>query len=95
MVHGTLRIAFDVDGTLHREDVPRPEVIELLKALKAAGHYIIVWSGGGKPYAELRCRDFKITEFVDECMDKLQNPWDVDVCFDDMDAILANVNIKI
>lgn len=90
-----MRIAFDVDGTLHTNDQPREEIIAILRAMKQADHYIIVWSGGGKSYAELRCRDFKITEFVDECMDKLNNPGDVDMCFDDMEAILARVNIKV
>lgn len=95
MLAKNLRIAFDVDGTLHKGDKPREEIIGLLKALKAVGHYIIVWSGGGKDYAELRCRDFKITEFVDECRDKLQNDGTIDVCFDDQVTFMAKCNIQV
>ncbi len=90
-----MKIAFDVDGTLHKGDEPRNEIIEILKALKQAGHYIIVWSGGGKWYAEQRVRDFKLVEYVDECLDKMSNDGSVDMCFDDMDAYLAKVNIKV
>jgi phosphoserine phosphatase len=52
-----LRVAFDVDGTLITKsanglDVPRYEVINLLKSLESFGATIYVWSGGGYSYAQ-------------------------------------------
>ena len=45
-------IVFDVDGTLiDKEDQPRWEVIDLLRAMHGVGHKIGVWSGGGVDYA--------------------------------------------
>lgn len=99
-----MKIAFDVDGTLYDNypyfdkkigEQPRTAIVEFLKELHMAGHYIIVWSGGGKEYASQRVRDLKIEKFVHQTCSKLQNDGTVDVCFDDQDVTLAKVNIKI
>ena len=57
-----LRVLFDVDDTLihlplHSDkDEPNMPMIELLKALSAAGHEVYVSSGGGVEYAKNWCK---------------------------------------
>jgi hypothetical protein len=47
------RAFFDVDGTLiDKDDVPRPLIPVLFKALTDRDCSIIVWSGGGRDYAK-------------------------------------------
>jgi len=92
-------IAFDVDGTLETyNEKPRWNVIDLLRCFHALGHRIIVWSGGGKSYAEQKVRELNLEEFVDTCYDKpcpLSESGAVDICFDDELVSLADVNIKV
>ena len=77
-------VAFDVDGTLISgiSDDPREEIIALLKALKELGAYIIVWSGGGKGYAEMWVRRLELEDYVDEVIAK-DNKLNPDIAFDD------------
>lgn len=103
-------IAFDVDGTiLNNEGIPpetpphaRPatsvnlEVILLLQILakKMKNTRIIVWSGGGKEYAEGIVRRYGLERYVDRCYGKGACDEDVDICFDDVHACaLAKHNI--
>lgn len=59
------RIVFDVDGTLiDNEDSPRFEVIDMLRSFHAIGYTILVWSGGGEDYAQMRVRQLGLTKFV-------------------------------
>lgn len=54
-------ICFDVDGTLIDEDKEHHSTIAILRILglqKWKNVAIIVWSGGGKQYAEQMFRDF-------------------------------------
>ena len=95
-------IAFDVDGTLETySGKPRWEVIDLLRCFHALEHRIIVWSGGGKSYAEQKVRELKLGEFVDSCHDKRMSakepgePVFADIAFDDEFVQLAEVNIKV
>lgn len=107
-------IAFDIDGTiLNNEGIPsetptylRPkcgvnlEVILLIQILakKMKNTKVIVWSGGGKEYAEDICRLYGLDKYVyraygkqdyDETIDGK-----VDICFDDVHACkLAEKNI--
>ena len=106
-----MKIAFDVDGTLVTfKDVPRWDIIELLKTLSKY-HTVIVWSGGGKDYAEMWVRKLFLDEFVSSChtkpiadikdnffFDGKEKPLEkgeVDICFDDELVKLCKVNIKI
>lgn len=107
-------IAFDVDGTiLNNEGIPpetpthlRPqcgvnlEVIMLMQILskKMKNSKIIVWSGGGKEYAESICRRYGLDRYVHRCYDKAgydeTTEGVVDICFDDVHACqLANINL--
>ena len=63
----TLTIAFDCDNTLiDWNDEPRPEIVTLCRAL--AAHFdVLIWSGGGKEYAQTvarRCGLFDIPCFA-------------------------------
>lgn len=103
-------IAFDVDGTiLNNEGIPpetpthlRPklglnlEVISLIQLLakKMKNTRIIVWSGGGKEYAESICRQYGLEKYVDRCYGKGECDEEVDICFDDVHSCeLADKNI--
>ena len=95
-------IAFDIDGTLIEqwefepgkfEDVPRPEVTDILWLLHKKGHDIIVWSGGGKEYAERWGRKLSLPQDVTYMM-KVASP-DIDIAIDDQDVKLAKVNLKV
>lgn len=103
-------IAFDVDGTiLNNEGIPtetpthlRPrhglnlEVVTLIQILskKMKNTRIIVWSGGGKEYAEKICREYGLEKYVDRCYGKTDCEEKVDICFDDVHACtLAEKNI--
>lgn len=91
-------IAFDVDGTLvSYQDEPRWEVLAMLRLLSKT-NTIIVWSGGGKDYAEMWVRKLGIEKYVNGCRHKpmgTEKAVDVDVCFDDENVDIAKVNIRI
>ena len=86
-------VAFDVDGTLiDFDDNIRPEVIMLLVSLADAGNHVIVWSGGGKEYAEQVGRRLGLPDHV-VYMAKFPSSAlpHVDVAFDDeKDTLLAD-----
>lgn len=106
-----MKIAFDVDGTLinaysippfmvgsknpWNKMVRNTWVIDMLIGFRQADHYIIVWSGGGKQYAEQVCRDLGIEKFVHECWSKTDNDGSIDICFDDQEVKLAKTNIRV
>lgn len=94
-----LVIAFDVDGTLILRvgdtDVPQVPIINTLQVLSklTKNVRIIVWSGGGKEYAEMWGRRLGLDDYVWKYMAKDRNE-PVDICFDDMQAcMLADKNI--
>lgn len=107
-------IAFDIDGTiLNNEGIPpgienhlRPqcgvnlEIIMLIQILskKMKNTKIIVWSGGGKEYAESICRRYGLEKYIHKAYGK--HEYDetvdgkVDICFDDVHACkLAEKNL--
>lgn len=103
-------IAFDVDGTLlNNEGIPpetpphlRPQTsvnLEMVMLLQLLSKYmkntrIIVWSGGGKDYAEGVVRRYGLDKYVERCYDKSMCEEAVDICFDDVHACdLATHNI--
>ena len=95
-------IAFDVDDTLIIPavamdldiDTPNYETIALYKWFQNQGNYMIIWSGGGKGYAEMWAKKLGLT--ANEIMAKdtrLKNR--IDIAFDDSNIDLAKVNIRV
>jgi hypothetical protein len=77
-------VAFDVDGTLIGPgDVPRDDVLRLLYALEPFTT-IIVWSGGGKAYAELWGRRLMLPSTV-RYMGKTDGTVVPDIAVDDQE----------
>lgn len=101
-----MKIAFDVDGTLITlsNDRPRWDIVEMVHTLKKCGHTIIVWSGGGKDYADMWVRRLFLEGAVDEICAKpiiapslggKERAYYCDVAFDDEQVLLGRVNIKV
>lgn len=93
-----MRIAFDVDDTLIQKDlsgrdVPRYEVIELLRWFVRQKHQVFVWSGGGVEYAKQVAERLGLPLGVSVLIKDDQN--NIDISVDDMDVELAKVNIKV
>lgn len=76
-----IRVAFDVDGTLIRNDsdgdmdggtpIANERIRSLLVALASFKNvHIIVWSGGGELYARQVAAAIGITQYVDEFASK-------------------------
>lgn len=65
-------IAFDVDGTLiDSEGTPNWRITELLRILSRFKNVeIVVWSGGGKSYAESIVRMLSLEKYVKRCASK-------------------------
>lgn len=96
-----MTFAFDCDGTLQdHNDEPRHHILEILKALAAADHSIVVWSGGGKDYAYAVARRHRIDGLVGRFASKTESKkqggdiW-ADVCFDDQPTNLADLDIRV
>jgi hypothetical protein len=84
--------AFDVDGTLLRDDdSPREEMVSLLMALVPYCR-IVVWSGCGSDYAVMQGRRLRLPDGI-TYMAKAGGF--ADLCFDDQDVNLATVNIMV
>lgn len=95
-----MKIAFDINGTLRRVDTEETKaMVTLLKILKKAGHFIIVWSGDDISEINKFINHYELSEYVDIACNKLDsNPKDMpDVAFDDSEfAYLAKkVTIKV
>lgn len=98
-----MKIAFDVDDTLiipaivagTDRDIPNYDTIAIYNWFKAQGNYMIIWSGGGKDYAQMWGE--KLGLKADEYRDKGKNSFDpeIDIAFDDCDVELAKVNVKV
>jgi predicted HAD superfamily phosphohydrolase YqeG len=91
------RIAFDVDGTLIRHtangDVPRYEVIAMLRTLVSLGHTVFVWSGGGTDYAEMWSR--KLGLLPDVRVIGKSSSFGIQLAFDDEDLTIAEVTVRV
>lgn len=98
-----MKIAFDVDGTLisYPDDQPRRDIVDMLITLRMCGHHIIVWSGGGKEYAEVWAKRLFLIPYVQEIMEKplqtarIDGGTFADICFDDEEVKLATVNVRV
>jgi len=94
-------VAFDVDGTLiSHKDIPRRAVIHTLFNLKEAGAKIVVWSGGGKEYAESVGRRLGFPADIEYQSKPVWLPREeqagcVDLAFDDEFVIFGKVNFKV
>lgn len=100
-------IAFDVDGTLisnesglgqERLNIDVYAIMVLLSKMKNTK--IIVWSGGGKDYAEQIVRKYGLTKYVTACHAKQEYDetidGKVDIAFDDQHEFsLADKNIVV
>ena len=118
-------IAFDIDGTILNNEGIQPEtpthlrprcglnleVVSLIQILgrKMKNTKVIVWSGGGKQYAEQIVREYGLEKYIHACYGKPTSApahlskgdeYDesiygkVDICFDDVHACeLAEKNI--
>lgn len=92
-----LLIAFDVDGTLiNFDDTPRYDIIELLYSFHWAGCKVMVWSGGGKDYAQHWCDKLGLSpNIISSKFQPLYQEEDYkpDIAFDDEVISLGKVNI--
>lgn len=97
-----MTVAFDVDDTLIipaiatglAVDTPNYETIAVYRWFQSQGHRMIVWSGGGKDYAEQWGE--KLGLRADEYATKTEaRSNEVDIAFDDGDIRLAIVNVKV
>ena len=93
-----LLVAFDVDDTLITItelgcDVPNYEMIDVYRWFQSQGHFMIIWSGGGKDYAHSWGDRLGLNaNFYDDKYNCLLVP---DLAFDDSDLTLATVNVKV
>lgn len=95
-----MTVAFDCDGTLIDviEDQPRPEIVEIAKALMRAKHDVTIWSGGGERYAQLVARrcgldGMEATARAKPVGANIQGI--VDVAFDDQAVVYGKINIRV
>ena len=94
-------VAFDVDDTLIipaaatglDRDVPNYETIAVYRWFQAQGHTMIVWSGGGKDYAQMWGEKLGLN--ADSYFDKHDAGFRPDLTFDDSDLTLGTVNVKV
>ena len=94
-------IAFDCDGTLirnggNKEDIANERIVELVKILHSFKNvYIIVWSGGGKDYAQRWVRLLRLDDYVDKIASKTEwKELDVDIAVDDIqDTAIGHINL--
>lgn len=83
-----MRIAFDINGTLRRMNQAESQtMVEFLKILKKAGHFIIVWSGDDTAEVNKYVSDKDLKEYVDLSISKLNIKTEdlPDIAFDDAD----------
>jgi len=98
-----MKIAFDVDDTLIipavatslPADTPNYATIAVYRWFQAQGHYMIIWSGGGKDYAEMWGNKLGLS--ANEYRDKGMGSKDlsIDIAFDDCMVDLAKVNVRV
>lgn len=100
-----ITIAFDVDGTLisntnglGKEKLQLDTYNLMVLFSKMKNTRIIVWSGGGKDYAEQIVQKYGLTQYVERCYSKQDYDESidgrVDIAFDDQhDFSLADKNL--
>ena len=79
-----MKIAFDVHGTILRDTKNETQaIVELIKILKKAGHYIIVWSSDDVQDTRIVVEELHIKKFVDSVISKMDIKEWPDIAFDD------------
>ena len=93
-----MNVFFDVQGTLlTMEEVPRPRAREAFVRLKEMGHDLYLWSSGGAGYATEAAELLGVSDLVEGCFGKRQEP-DVPVDFavdDDASVVEAHGGYRI
>lgn len=87
-----MRIAFDLQGVLISDDIEKSQsMIGLLKILKNAGHFIIVWSGEDTSKIRKQIRKIGIEDYVNLVVRKMNIDKDMlpDIAFDDNELNIA------
>jgi hypothetical protein len=98
-----ITIAFDIDGTIITnqsglgQESLKPHVYALMCLLNNMKNTrIIVWSGGGKEYAEQICMKYGLQNLVSRCYDKHkydpEEDGQVDIAFDDVTDFKMAIN---
>ena len=95
-----MRIAFDVDGTLIKKDsesrdIPRYEIIALVKFFLNNGDRVFVWSGGGEDYTEQWAKKLGLFGSDGVRIIGKSSSFEIDLAFDDEEITLATVNIRV
>ena len=102
-----MKIAFDIDDTLllhnveaHNgvfvptgETIPNYELIQVLKWFRKNGNDIYFWSAGGQDYCETMVKRLGLQN-DGKVIEKKMNSG-IDICFDDQEVMLAEVNIQV
>jgi hypothetical protein len=99
-----MRVAFDCDGLIIEVDnTLRKEICELLVAFLLSGAEVIVWSGGGKDYAESTwrrvVREYRLSELdftsklVNKVTCKSKDSSMPDIAIDDQLVKLGHFNV--
>lgn len=98
----TIRIAFDVDGTLRKNDdeydspLANEDIRTLLRILrKFKNTYIIVWSGSGELYARQVAKELHIDHWVHHYASKTDHEaLNIDIAIDDIqDTAIGGINL--
>jgi len=92
------RVFVDVDGTLIGiDDGVRPWVKEMFRELSKKFR-VIVWSGGGRQYAENWVGRLGVGEYVDDAREKFDfdrfNIGQGDYCIDDEESVVFSFRMR-
>ncbi|WEX02767.1 hypothetical protein [Rhodococcus sp. RCBS9] len=95
----TVKVAFDVDGTLRCNctetcEDPNQRIVDLFKILASFKNVeLFVWSCGGARYAERFADKFGLNVAASHCLSKF-GALAMDLCIDDIqDTDLATINL--
>ena len=82
-------------GTPYDYDVPNRDIVELLVILSRFKNVqIVVWSGGGKNYAQMWVDRLKLSKWVWKTAGKLDGTVKPDIAIDDIhDCNLGEINL--
>lgn len=95
----TIRIAFDVDGTLRCNCTdtcrdPNGRIVDVLRILHSFKNVdIYVWSGGGADYARSFAHEYALPVKDSHCLSKIGAP-EMDIAIDDIqDTAIGKINL--
>lgn len=97
----TIRIAFDVDGTLRCNCTdtcsdPNKRIVDMFQTLASFKNTeMYVWSGGGATYARSFAERFNLKVKPGHCISKIGAP-QMDIAVDDIqDTAIGNINLVV